>query len=74
MIERYISTGPEVKLCQRCKIPFERPDGMHIGNWKQCIRCPKHRNKKGSHKPAEPKLGHYEVKSKVIDNFLYRKT
>ena len=70
MIERYISTGPEVKLCQRCKIPFERPSNMKQRNWDDANDCPPHRKTSGKKKPAEPRLGHYIVNNPVIDSFL----
>ncbi len=75
--------GPNIKLCEYmiggkingkpCGVPFERPQNMSNGNWKQCNRCPECRKlaKSGKHKPAEQRLGHYEVKSAVIDRFLY---
>jgi hypothetical protein len=71
--------GPEFKNCtyprggKECGVPFERPANMANGNWKQCTRCPKCRilAKSGGHKPAEQKLGHYEVKNEALDRFLY---
>ena len=64
--------GPEIKTCnyRGCGVPFERPANMHNANWKQCTRCPKHRQMSGSHKQADKRLGYYEVKNETIDRFL----
>lgn len=66
------------KTCtyQSCKNVFERPEGTPDGTWKQLSRCPACRKK--AHRPRplgsfqpETNLGRYEVKSEIIDRFLY---
>jgi len=76
MINRSEPSGPEVKTCkyqvdgEDCGIPFERPHNMHIGNWEQSTRCPKHKRMSGQKQPKGPRLGQYEVKNPIIDAFL----
>jgi hypothetical protein len=61
-----------VKICnyRGCGVPFEWPHNMKSQNWAQTTRCPKHRKMSGKKKPAEARLGHYEVKNPVIDSFI----
>lgn len=73
MIERESPKGQQVKVCQYrgCGVPFARPANMKAANWEQSTRCPEHKKSSGTKKPAEPRLGHYEIKNKAIDHFLY---
>ena len=72
----------DTKICtyQSCRDVFERPARLSKAQWDQISRCPKcrarvHRNKPRNrpsecNKP-ETRLGRYEVKSDIIDKFLY---
>ena len=73
-------TGPTIKFCtyprggKPCGVPFERPQNMADGTWKQCTRCPgcrKLANQTRANKVPEGRLGSYEVKNTIIDNFIY---
>lgn len=72
-----IQTGSDdIKICtyQSCRDSFERPPGTPQGTWDQMSRCPKCRiraNKKKGIRQIEPTLGRYEIKSEIIDRFLY---
>lgn len=66
------------KTCtyQSCKNVFERPANTPQGTWDQLSRCPACRKKAHRTRPtdsmqADSKLGRYEVKSDIIDRFLY---
>lgn len=79
--ETKINTGSEdIKICtyQSCRELFERVPGTPKGNWDQMTRCPKCR-KRANRKRAlttgtkhDPTMGNYEVRSKILDMFLYR--
>lgn len=71
----------DTKTCnyKSCRDLFERPEGMADGTWKQLTRCPKCREKahrtryrETGLKNPETMLGRYEVKSEIIDRFLYK--
>lgn len=68
----------DTKTCtyQSCIKIFSRPEKMPKWKWNKIKRCPEcrlraHRNRPvGSNQP-ETSLGRYEVKSEIIDRFLY---
>lgn len=66
------------KTCtyQSCRDEFSKPQDMSIARWNMLSRCPKCRKK--AHRPRplgsfqpETSLGRYEIKSEIIDRFLY---
>lgn len=66
------------KTCsyQSCREEFTKPQDMSIARWNMINRCPKcrkraHRERHIDSKHIESKLGRYEVKSEIIDRFLY---
>lgn len=68
----------ETKTCtyQSCKNVFERLANTPNGTWEQLKRCPACRKKAHRQRPIDSmcmdtKLGRYEVKSDIIDRFLY---
>lgn len=59
-----------------CREQFAKPDDMPLKKWNRLERCPSCRKK--AHRPRpigsfqpETNLGRYEVKSEIIDRFLY---
>ena len=56
---------------EECGEPFERPANTLDHNWDMRTRCDKHQRYGKNHPLVDRRNGYYEVKSQVIDNFLY---
>lgn len=77
--EPELKTGSDdTKRCtyQSCRDLFERTPGTPKGTWDQMSRCPKcrqlaNKNRHTGNKQPDTTGGRYEVKSEIIDRFLY---
>ena len=65
---------PESKQCKKCSAIFSRVGNTTDKHWDMTLNCPRCRAKKNNKRDNYEQLGHYEVKNKAIDDFLYKFT